>query len=37
MHPVSLWGGILVFVSVPLRYALGQTDAWRRFAAWLIS
>jgi hypothetical protein len=36
MHPVSLWGGLVVFLSVPVRIALGQTDAWRRFAAWLI-
>jgi hypothetical protein len=35
MHPVSLWGGILVFVSIPLRNVLGQTAAWQSFASWL--
>lgn len=36
IHPVGLWGGILVFASVPLRIAIGQTAAWQSFASWLI-
>lgn len=36
MHPVGLWGGILAFASFPLRIALGQTSAWKSFAAWLV-
>jgi hypothetical protein len=36
MHPVSLWGGVIVFVFIPIRMALGQTDWWQTFAAWLI-
>lgn len=36
IHPISLWGAILVFASVPLRLALGKTAAWQSFAAWLV-
>ena len=36
LHPVSLWGGIAVLASVPLRFALSQTVAWHRIASWLI-
>lgn len=37
VHRVYAWGMPAVFISVPLRMAVGQTDAWQRFAAWLIS
>jgi hypothetical protein len=30
-----LWGGILVTVTLPARFALGQTDAWLAVARWL--
>jgi hypothetical protein len=36
IHPISLWGAILVFASVPLRLAGGRTAAWQSFAAWLV-
>jgi hypothetical protein len=36
MHPVSLWGGLAVLLSVPARFALSQTVAWHRVASWLI-
>jgi hypothetical protein len=37
IHPVSLWGGILIFVSNSLFFGVIQpTAAWREFAAWLI-
>jgi len=36
-HPISLWGGLLLVASMPLRFALGQTAAWHQFARWLIS
>ncbi|HEY6059359.1 MAG TPA: hypothetical protein VIV10_02130 [Gemmatimonadales bacterium] len=36
MHPVSLWGGLAVLLSVPVRFALSQTVAWHRVASWLI-
>ena len=36
VHPVSLWGGLLILATFPVRVAIGQTDIWRTFAAWLI-
>jgi len=35
-HPVSLWGGLLVFAAFPLRGLVGRTEAWHSFAAWLL-
>jgi hypothetical protein len=26
----------LIIVSIPLRFLLGETEAWHRFARWLI-
>jgi hypothetical protein len=36
LHPVFLWGTMLIIVSQPLRLMLAGTDAWIRFAAWLV-
>jgi hypothetical protein len=36
VHPVTLWGGLALMLSFPARMALGKTDLWRSFAAWLI-
>lgn len=36
VHPVYLWGGLAILVSGPVRFALGQTDAWQTFARLLI-
>lgn len=36
VHPVYVWGGALLVVSVPLRLALSGTSAWRAFAEALI-
>lgn len=36
LNRVSLWGGIAVLVSLPLRFAAAQTAVWRMFANWLI-
>ena len=36
VHPVSLWGGLLILAAVPIRVAIGLTGAWHGFAAWLI-
>jgi hypothetical protein len=37
IHPVSLWGGVLLFVYGNVRAALiAPSEAWHRFAAWLI-
>jgi hypothetical protein len=32
VHPVYVWGGLVVLVSAPLRFALAQTSAWQSFA-----
>lgn len=36
VHPVTLWGGLALMLSFPARLALGKTDLWLGFAAWLI-
>src|SRR5262245_15939068 len=37
VHPVSLWGAILVFTWVSLFFSVvGPSSAWQDFAAWLI-
>jgi hypothetical protein len=36
VHPVTLWGGLALMLSFPGRLALGKTDLWLTFAAWLI-
>lgn len=36
VHPVYLWGGALIVVSVPVRLAISGTGAWRAFAEMLI-
>jgi hypothetical protein len=36
LHPVTLWGGLLLVLSGPGRFALGQTDAWLAFADWAV-
>lgn len=35
LHPVTLWGGLLVVLSGPLRLVLAQTDGWLKIAEWL--
>lgn len=35
VHPAFLWGGILATVTLPARFALGQTDAWLVVARWM--
>ena len=37
VHPVNLWGSLIVLASFPLRRAIGTSDAWHRLAEWLIS
>jgi len=34
-HRATVWGGLLVIVSHPLRLVVGGTQAWLSFAAWL--
>jgi hypothetical protein len=36
IHPVSLWGGLLILAAFPVRVAIGLTSGWHDVAAWLI-
>ncbi len=36
LHPVTLWGGLLLIVSQPLRLWLSGTEAWLGFARWAV-
>lgn len=36
LHPVTLWGGLLLIVSGPMRLALAQTDGWLVVSKWLV-
>lgn len=35
VHPVFLWGGSAVMLSLPFRFAIGTSDAWLSIARWL--
>lgn len=35
-NAVSLWAGLAILVSVPVRFAVAHTAAWHHFAAWLV-
>ena len=35
LHPVTLWGGLALVLSHPLRLALSGTPQWLAFAHWL--
>jgi len=37
IHPATLWGGLFLIASQPLRLAFGFSTAWATFAAWLAS
>jgi hypothetical protein len=34
LHPVTLWGGLLLILSQPLRLVVSGTSAWLVFAQW---
>lgn len=34
LHPVTLWGGLLIIVSQPLRLVVSGTQGWLDFARW---
>ena len=36
VHPATLWAGIPLFVSQPLRIPLGETDAWLAIGDWMM-
>ena len=35
VHPATLWGGLAIVVSQPLRLALSGTAVWLGFARWV--
>ena len=37
IHPATLWGGLFLIASQPLRLAIGLSDTWASFASWLTS
>ncbi|HXW09092.1 MAG TPA: hypothetical protein VD737_00625 [Steroidobacteraceae bacterium] len=37
LHPATLWGGLAVIASQPLRLALSGTAAWLAVAGWAVS
>jgi hypothetical protein len=36
LHPATLWGGLAIIVSQPLRLVLSGTAAWLAFAGWAV-
>jgi uncharacterized membrane protein YozB (DUF420 family) len=34
LHPVTLWGGLIMIISQPLRIIVSGTAAWLAFAQW---
>jgi len=36
LHPVTLWGGLLLVIAGPLRLVLARTDGWLAIADWLV-
>ena len=34
LHPVTLWGGLAIIASQPLRFWLSGTEGWLAFARW---
>lgn len=37
IHPATLWGGLFLIASQPLRLAIGFSGPWQSFATWLAS
>ncbi len=37
VHPVTLWGGLALIFSQPLRFMLSGTHAWLGFAGWAVN
>ena len=35
VHPATIWGGLLIVASQPLRLMIAGTPAWMAFASWL--
>jgi hypothetical protein len=37
VHPATIWGGLVIVASQPLRLMISGTTAWLAFAGWLTS
>ena len=37
VHPATIWGGLVILASQPLRLTISGTPAWLAFAGWLTS
>jgi hypothetical protein len=37
VHPATLWGGLVIVASQPIRLMISGTPAWLAFAGWLTS
>jgi hypothetical protein len=35
IHPATIWGGLLIVASQPLRLMISGTPAWMAFASWI--
>jgi hypothetical protein len=35
VHPVYVWGGLVILMSQPLRLIVSQTPIWLAFGDWL--
>lgn len=36
LHPLYIWGGLIVLLSGPVRSGIGHTSAWQSFARFLV-
>ena len=36
VHPLYIWGGLIILLSGPVRSGIGQTAAWQSFARFLV-
>jgi hypothetical protein len=37
VHPATLWGGLFLLASQPLRFVIGLTPPWAAFTSWLVA
>jgi uncharacterized membrane protein YjjP (DUF1212 family) len=37
IHPATIWGGLVIVASQPLRLMISGTPTWMAFAGWLTS
>jgi len=36
IHRVTLWGGLIIIISFPVRILVSQTQTWAEFAGWAV-